>query len=85
MELSLESPAAITPAAAAGLPNSHRMRSSQFDPFNKSLLYVLQELLAHDSRGGRLGADVTVSLLLANGSLSPRTARHQALFPTPRS
>ena len=69
-----------------GLPNSRRLRPGQLDAFKQSLLEMLrQELFAPSSIGEQLWAHGSVSRLLADGSLSPRTAGLLALIETPEA
>jgi hypothetical protein len=79
-------PAVVPAGVAAGLPNSRRLRPGQLDAFKQSLLEVLrQELFAPGSTGERLWQHGLVSRLLADGSLSPRTAGLLALIETPEA
>ena len=78
---------AVFPAgAAAGLPNSRRLRPGQLDTLKQSLLEVLrQELFAPGSTGEQLWRHGLVSRLLADGSLGARTAGLLALIETPEA
>jgi hypothetical protein len=79
-------PAAIPAGPAAGLPNSRRLRSGQLDALKQTLLALLrQELFAPGSTGERLQNQGLVSRLLADGSLSARTAGLLALIETPEA
>jgi hypothetical protein len=74
------------PGPAAGLPNSRRLRPGQLDAFKQSLLEVLQqELFPPGSAGALLWEHGSVSRLLADGSLGPRTAGLLALIETPEA
>ncbi len=76
-------PAALPAGPAAGLPNSRRLRPGQLDALKQSLLEVLhRELFAPGSIGERLWEHGLVSRLLADGSLSARTAGLLALIET---
>jgi hypothetical protein len=77
-------PAVLPAGAAAGLPNSRRLRPGQLDALKQSLLEVLrQELFAPGSTGEQLWEHGLVSRLLADGSLDARTAGLLALIETP--
>ncbi|MCF8140460.1 DUF4236 domain-containing protein [Cyanobium sp. L1E-Cus] len=78
---------AVLPAGvAAGLPNSRRLRPGQLDAFKQQLLEVLrQELFAPGSTGEQLWEHGLVSRLVADGSLSARTAGLLALIETPEA
>ena len=79
-------PAAILAGPAAGLPNSRRLRPGQLDALKLQLLEVLrQELFASGSTGEQLWDLGLVSRLLADGSLSLRTAGLLALIETPEA
>ena len=79
-------PAAIAAGPAAGLPNSRRLRPGQLDALKQSLLGVLrQELFSPGSTGEQLWEHGLVSRLLADGSLSARTAGLLALIETPEA
>jgi hypothetical protein len=79
-------PAALPAGPAAGLPNSRRLRPGQLDALKQSLLEVLhRELFAPGSTGERLWEHGLVSRLLADGSLSARTAGLLALIETPEA
>jgi hypothetical protein len=71
--------------AAEGLPNSRRLRHGQLqlDVLKQELLAVLrQQLFAPGSAGALLWDTGSVSRLLANGALGPRTAGLLALIET---
>ena len=73
-----------TAGPAVGLPNSRRLRHGQLDALKQSLLAVLRkELFAPGSTGDQLWALGLVSRLLADGSLSARTAGLLAVIETP--
>jgi hypothetical protein len=79
-------PAVVPAGVAAGLPNSRRLRPGQLDALKQSLLEVLrQELFAPGSSGEQLWQHGLVSRLLADGSLSARTAGLLALIETPEA
>ena len=79
-------PAVIPAGRAAGLPNSRRLRPGQLDALKQQLLEVLrQELFAPDSTGEQLWDHGLVSRLLADGSVSARTAGLLALIETPEA
>ena len=79
-------PAALPAGPAAGLPNSRRLRSAQLAAFQQSLLNVLREqLFSAGSPGGKLWEQGLVSRLLAEGSLSGRSAALLALIETPEA
>ena len=79
-------PAVLPADPAAGLPNSHRLRPGQLDALKRSLLGVLhRELFAPGSTGEQLWEHGLVSRLLADGSLSARTAGLLALIETPEA
>ena len=79
-------PTVNTAGTAAGLPNSRRLRPGQLDALKQQLLEVLrQELFAPGSAGALLWENASVSRLLADGSLSPRTAGLLALIETPEA
>ncbi|MFM7641929.1 MAG: hypothetical protein ACKO45_10320, partial [Cyanobium sp.] len=79
-------PAALPAGPAAGLPNSRRLRPGQLDALKQSLLEVLRrELFAPGSTGKRLWEHGLVSQLLADGSLSARTAGLLTLVETPEA
>ena len=79
-------PAVIPAGRAEGLPNSRRLRPGQLDALKHSLLEVLrQELFAAGSTGEQLWNHGLVSRLLADGSLSARTAGLLALIETPEA
>ena len=79
-------PAAPPAGPAAGLPNSRRLRPGQLDALKQSLLEVLhRELFAPGSNGERLWQHALVSRLLADGSLSARTAGLLTLVETPEA
>ena len=79
-------PTVIPAGRAEGLPNSRRLRPGQLDALKQQLLIVLrQELFAPGSAGALLWENASVSRLLADGSLSPRTAGLLALIETPEA
>jgi hypothetical protein len=79
-------PAVIPAGEAAGLPNSRRLRPGQLDAFKQSLLAVLhKELFVPGSTAEQLWDLGLVSRLLADGSLSLRTAGLLALTETPEA
>ncbi len=79
-------PAVIPAGRAEGLPNSRRLRPGQLDALKQSLLEVLrQELFAPGSTGEQLWDHGLVSRLLADDSLSARTAGLLALIETPEA
>ena len=79
-------PAALPAGPAAGLPNSRRLRPGQLDALKRSLLEVLhREMFTPGSIGERLWEHGLVSRLLADGSLSARTAGLLALIETPEA
>jgi len=74
------------PRTTVGLPNSRRLRPGQLEALKQSLLAVLrQELFAPGSTGEQLREHGLVSRLLADGSLSARTAGLLALIETPEA
>jgi hypothetical protein len=77
----------VIPAGRAeGLPNSRRLRPGQLDALKQQLLEVLrQELFAPGSAGALLWENASVSRLLADASLSLRTAGLLALIETPEA
>lgn len=77
----------VIPAGAAeGLPNSRRLRAGQLDALKQELLAVLrQQLFAPGSAGARLWEHGSVSRLLADDSLSARTAGLLVLIETPEA
>ena len=79
-------PTVNTAGTAAGLPNSRRLRPGQLDALKQSLLAVLRQgLFAPGSSGALLWENASVSRLLADGSLSLRTAGLLALIETPEA
>jgi hypothetical protein len=79
---SVEAPA----GAAAGLPNSRRLRPGQLEALRSSVLGVLQsEVFGPGTPGQRLWQQGTVSRLLADGSLGGRVAGLLALIETPEA
>ena len=79
-------PAAPPAGPAEGLPNSRRLRPGQLDALKQSLLEVLpRELFAPGSTGAQLWQHALVSRLLADGSLSARTAGLLTLVETPEA
>ncbi|MFM7547740.1 MAG: DUF4236 domain-containing protein [Cyanobacteriota bacterium] len=86
VEHTSDRPAANPAGAATGLPNSRRLRPGQLDALKQSLLEVLRrELFAPGSTGKRLWEHGLVSQLLADGSLSARTAGLLSLVETPEA
>jgi len=86
VEHTSDRPAANPAGAATGLPNSRRLRPGQLDALKQSLLAVLRrELFAPGSTGKRLWEHGLVSRLLADGSLSARTAGLLTLVETPEA
>ena len=86
VESTPDRPTAIPAGAAAGLPNSRRLRPGQLDALKQSLLEVLhRELFAPGSAGEQLWEHSLVSRLLADGSLGARTAGLLALIETPEA
>lgn len=81
-----EHPADLPLGAAEGLPNSRRLRPGQLDALKQSLLQTLRrDLFAPGSVGARLWENGSVSRLLADGALAPRTAGLLALIDTPKA
>jgi hypothetical protein len=79
-------PAALPAGPAAGLPNSRRLRPGQLDALKQSLVEVLhRELFVPGSAGEQLWEHGLVSRLLADGSLTARTAGLLALIETPEA
>jgi hypothetical protein len=79
-------PAVIPAGRAEGLPNSRRLRPGQLDALKQELLALLRQgLFAPGSSGALLWEHGSVSRLLADGSLSPRTAGLLALIETPEA
>ena len=79
-------PAVIPAGRAEGMPNSRRLRPGQLDALKQQLLEVLrQELFAPGSAGALLWENASVSRLLADRSLSARTAGLLALIETPEA
>jgi hypothetical protein len=79
-------PAVIPAGRAEGLPNSRRLRPGQLDALMQQLLEVLrQELFAPGSAGALLWNKASVSRLLADGTLSARTAGLLAVIETPEA
>jgi hypothetical protein len=76
--------AAVIPAGRAeGLPNSRRLRPGQVDALKQELLALLRQgLFAPGSSGALLWEHGSVSRLLADDSLGPRTAGLLALIET---
>ena len=86
MEHTPDHPTVNTAGPAAGLPNSRRLRPGQLDAMKQQLLEVLRkELFAPGSPGALLWDNGLVSRLLADGSLSLRTAGLLALIETPEA
>ena len=86
LEHTADRPSAIPAGQAAGLPNSRLLRPGQLEALKQSLLAVLrQELFAPGSTGEQLREHGLVSRLLADGSLSARTAGLLALIETPEA
>jgi hypothetical protein len=72
--------------AAAGLPNSRRLRPGQLEAFKGSVLAVLQqEVFGPGTLGHQLWENGTVSLLLADGSLGGRLAGLLVVIETPEA
>ena len=72
--------------ASQGLPNSRRLRSGQLEALKQELLALLRDqLFAPGSAAARLWEHGSVSRLLADGSLGPRTAALLALIETPEA
>jgi len=79
-------PGVIPAGAAEGLPSSRRLRAGQLDAFKQQLMDVLgEELFAPGSADALLWEHGSVSRLLADGSLGPRTAGLLALIETPEA
>ena len=79
-------PAVIPAGRAEGLPNSRRLRPGQLAALKQQLLEVLrQELFTPGSAGALLWDNASVSRLLADSSLSPRSAGLLALIETPEA
>ena len=77
---------AIPAGAAAGLPNSRRLRPGQLEALKQSMLDVLhRELFFPGSTAEQLWEHGLVSRLLAPGSLGARTAGLLALIETPEA
>ncbi len=86
VEQAPDRPALIPAGRAEGLPNSRRLRPGQLDALKQQLLDVLrQELFAPGSAGALLWENASVSRLLADGSLSLKTAGLLALIETPEA
>jgi hypothetical protein len=86
VEHNLDRPAVIPARRAEGLPNSRRLRPGQLDALKQELLAVLrQQLFVPGSAGALLWEHGSVSRLLADGSLGPRTAGLLALIETPEA
>jgi len=86
VEQAPDRPALIPAGRAEGLPNSRRLRPGQLDALKQQLLEVLrQELFAPGSAGALLWENASVSRLLADGSLSLKTAGLLALIETPEA
>ena len=86
VESTPDRPTAIPAGAAAGLPNSRRLRPGQLDALKQSLLGVLrQELFAPGSTGEQLWEHGLVSRLLAEGSIGARMTGLLALIETPEA
>ena len=86
VEHTADQPAPIPAGAAAGLPNSRRLRPGQLEALRLSLLELLRrELFAPGSAGERLWEHGAVSRLLAEGSLGARTAGLLAVIETPEA
>jgi hypothetical protein len=86
VEHTADRPTVIPAGRAEGLPNSRRLRPGQLDALKQQLLEVLrQELFAPGSAGALLWDNASVSRLLADGSLSARTAGLLALIETPEA
>ncbi|MFO8239152.1 MAG: DUF4236 domain-containing protein [Prochlorococcaceae cyanobacterium] len=76
-----------TPArAAAGLPNSRRLRPGQLEAFNSSVLAVLQqEVFGAGTPGQQLWDQGPVSQLLADDTIGGRPAGLLAVIETPEA
>jgi hypothetical protein len=86
VEQAPDRPALIPAGRAEGLPNSRRLRPGQLDALKQQILQVLrQELFAPGSAGALLWENASVSRLLADGSLSLKTAGLLALIETPEA
>jgi hypothetical protein len=86
LEHTPDQPAVIPAGRAEGLPNSRRLRPGQLDALKQELLAVLrQQLFAPESVGALLWENASVSRLLADSSLGPRTAGLLALIETPEA
>ncbi|MCP9824905.1 DUF4236 domain-containing protein [Synechococcus sp. EJ6-Ellesmere] len=87
VEQTADRPAAIPAEAAAGLPNSRRLRPGQLESLKHKLLEVLhQQLFSPGSAGRQLWELGLVSRLLSGGSLGARTADHfLAVIETPEA
>jgi hypothetical protein len=86
VEHASDRPAVIPAGRAEGLPNSRRLRPGQLDALKQQLLEVLrQDLFAPGSVGALLWEHGSVSRLLADDSLSARTAGLLALIETPEA
>ncbi len=73
----------ITAGPGMAIPNSRRLRPGQLTFLKQSLLGVLKhELFAPGTPGARLWENGSVSRLLADGSLGPRTSGLLALIET---
>ena len=72
--------------AAAGLPNSRRLRPGQLSALKQDLLALLQrQLFSPGSAGQQLWELGLVTRLLADGSLTARTAGLLAVIETPEA
>ena len=72
--------------AAAGLPNSRRLRAGQLQALKQELLALLQrQLFSPGSVGQQLWELGLVSRLLADGSLAARTTGLLAVIETPEA
>ncbi|WP_411877188.1 DUF4236 domain-containing protein [Vulcanococcus limneticus] len=72
--------------AAAGLPNSRRLRAGQLSALKQDLLALLhRQLFSPASAGQQLWELGLVSRLLADGSLAARTAGLLAVIETPEA
>jgi hypothetical protein len=75
-----------TAGAAAGLPNSRRLRPGQLEAFRSSVLGVLHsEVFGPGTPGQRLWEEGTVSRLLSDAALGGCVAGLLALIETPEA
>ena len=72
--------------AAAGLPNSRRLRPGQLDALKSSLLQMLRDqLFADGTIGAQLWTSGSVTRLLSSGTLGARSAGLLAVIETPEA